>query len=354
MSHYDIAPVNGNPRNSEGAFCPTDGKELLFAYSAFRGDSFFDHACADIKLIRSSDGGITWSAPVLVARPEDYGAMNIMSVSMLRMQNGDIGLFYLVRMDWLDMYAVLQRSSDQGKTWSAPKRCTPRKGYYVLNNDRVVRTSSGRIILPVADHENKRTSDGGVRFAPAKAVFFYSDDDGNTWNEAPAKLSLHYPACRSGLQEPGVIETAPGRLYGWARTDLGRQYEFCSDDNGLHWSQAQPSWFTSPLSPLSMKKLADGRFIAIWNPVPANNIKIVNRATGDRTPLVYAFSEDQGKTWNAPVTIEDETDRGYCYTAIHQIGNHLLLAYCAGSEQDMGGCLNRLRIRLLPLDSASY
>lgn len=85
MSYSDIAPVQGNPRNSEGAFYLTDEKELLFACSAFRGDSFFDHACADIKLIRSSDGGITWSASSLVSRPEDYGAMNIMSVSILRM-----------------------------------------------------------------------------------------------------------------------------------------------------------------------------------------------------------------------------------------------------------------------------
>lgn len=351
MCYCDIAPVTGNPRNSEGAFCLAGENELLFAYSAFRGDSFFDHACADIRLTRSRDGGRTWSDPVLVARPEDYGAMNIMSVSLLPMENGDIGLFHLVRMDWLDMYVVLQRSSDQGRTWSAPKRCTPRKGYYVMNNDRVFRASSGRIILPVAEHENKMDSGGGLRFAPGKAVFFYSDDDGDTWYEAPDKLTLDFPACRSGLQEPGVIETAPGRLYGWARTDLGRQYEFFSDDNGLHWSRVQPSWFTSPLSPLSMKKLADGRFFAIWNPVPANNIKIVDRATGDRTPLVYAFSSDQGKTWGTPAVLEDEPDRGYCYTAIFQLGGQLLLGYCAGSEKDMGGCLNRLRIRRLPLGS---
>lgn len=351
MSYYDIVPVRGNPRNSEGAFFLTDEKELLFIYSGFHGDSFFDHAYADIMLIRSRDGGKSWSEPETVARAADYHAMNVMSVSLLPMNNGDIGLFYLVRMDWLDMPIILQRSHDGGKTWSEPVRCSTRKSYYVINNDRAVRTSSGRIILPAADHENRIAEDGGVRFAPAKAVFFLSDDDGLTWKEADAKITLDYPVCHSGLQEPGVIETAPGRLYGWARTDLGRQYEFTSEDDGLHWTQAFPSRFTSPLSPLSMKRLRDGRFAALWNPVPHCNITVVNRATGNRTPLVCAFSDDQGKTWGDPQVIEDDPDSGYCYTAIFPMEDQLLLAYCAGSEQDMGGCLNRLRIRRLPLPS---
>lgn len=352
MSCWDLVPGADNPRNSEGAFLPAGDQTLLFAYSAFRGDSCADHACAEIRLIRSSDGGRTWSRPVSVDRPEAYGAMNLMSVSLLRMKNGDIGLFYLVRMDWLDMYVVLRRSGDQGKTWSAPLRCTRRKGYYVINNDRVFRTSSGRIILPVAEHENRVDEGGRLYFAPAKAVFFWSDDDGQTWREAPEKLSLDLPACRSGLQEPGVIETAPGCLYGWARTDLGRQYAFTSAADGVHWTPAQPSRFTSPLSPLSMKALADGRFVAVWNPVPANNLQPVNRLTGNRTPLVCAVSPDRGQTWSDPVILEDDSSRGYCYTAILQLEDRLLLAYCAGGEED-GGCLNRLRIRSLPLDSVS-
>lgn len=351
MACYDLAPVNGNPRNSEGSFCLTKDQEILFAYSAFHGDSFFDYAHADIMLMRSRDGGNTWSSPETVALAADYSAMNIMSVSLLPMQNGDIGLFYLVRMDWLDMYIVLQRSSDGGKTWSAPFRCSTRKGYYVMNNDRATRTSSGRIILPVAEHKNQIAPDGGVRFAPAQAIFFLSDDDGRTWKEAESTLTLDYPSCHSGLQEPGVIETAPGHLYGWARTDLGRQYEFYSEDEGLHWSPAQPSWFTSPLSPLSMKRLSDGRFVALWNPVPHCNVTKLNRATGNRTPLVCAFSANQGKTWSDPQVVEDDPDAGYCYTAILEQPGQLLLAYCAGREEDMGGCLNRLRIRSLLLAS---
>ena len=345
----DIAPKQGNPRNSEGAFYQTADGECIFVYSAFRGDSARDYTYADIMTIRSGDSGETWSAPKLVSSAEDYHAMNVMSVSLLHMENGDIGLFYLVRMNWVDMYIVLQRSSDQGKTWSTPTKCSTRKGYYVLNNDRVVRTSSGRIILPVAEHKNTVDEDGNVKFAPANTIFFFSDDDGISWREADTNLTLSIPASHSGLQEPGIVELQPGHLYGWARTDLGRQYEFFSDDDGDHWSEAVPSRFTSPLSPLSMKKLSTGELVAVWNPIPPNNISVENRATGNRTPLVCSISADYGKTWSTPMIIENDSDCGYCYTSIWEMGNCLLLAYCAGSEKDLGSCLNRLRIRKLAI-----
>ena len=350
MYTMDIAPKKGNPRNSEGAFFQISSDSLLFVYSAFRGDSARDYTDADIMAIRSNDGGQTWLKPVLVTSASEYHAMNVMSVSLLSMENGDIGLFYLVRISWTDMYIVLQRSSDQGKTWSAPTKCSPRKGYYVMNNDRVVRTASGRIILPVAEHDNKIDGNGKVLFAPAQTIFFYSDDDGVSWHEAPTKLTLNVPVSHAGLQEPGVIEAEPGQLYGWARTDIGRQYEFWSYDNGIHWSEAVPSRFTSPLSPLSMKKLHHGEWMAIWNPIPPNNLTKENYATGDRSPLACAISTDQGKNWSEPILIEDDPDCGYCYTAIWEMDDCILLAYCAGSEEDFGSCLNRLRIRRLSIN----
>ena len=353
MSYIDFPVMNGNPRNSEGSFLNLPENELIFAYTAFQGERARDFTSANIHLIRSVDGGVTWSTPKTIVAADDYHAMNVMSVSLLHMQNGDIGLIYLVRMDWQNMYIVLQRSSDFGITWKTPITCSTRNGYFVINNDRATRLASGRIIIPAAEHKNQYDVAGKVLFAPAVTTFFYSDDDGETWLEAQDILSLDFKICRSGLQEPGIVELSPGHLYGWARTDLGRQYEFISHDNGVHRSQPTPSRFTSPLSPLSMKRLGDDRLIAIWNPIPHNNISIENKATGDRTPLVYAFSQDDGETWSTPVAIEDEPDHGYCYTAILPLDHSVLLAYCAGSAQDLGSCLNKLRIRLLTLEQTN-
>lgn len=349
MTIMNFSIGNGNPRNSEGAFLQLNWNDILFAYTSFVGEKARDYTKANIKTVRSHDGGLTWKDPEDAVQADDYSAMNVMSVSLLQLQNGDIGMIYLIRMSWLDMHIVLQRSKDNGKTWNSPVQCSTRDGYFVINNDRVIRLSSGRIIIPAAEHKNNIRADGSVAFGPAETTFFYSDDDGISWKESKTILSLNIPSCHSGLQEPGVIETQPGQLYGWARTDLGRQYEFISEDNGLHWSQPVPSRFTSPLSPMSMKRLIDGRIMAIWNPVPLNNIMEENKATGNRTPLVYALSKDNGLSWSAPVIIEDDPDHGYCYTAMLPMADSILLAYCAGSRETLGSCLNLLRIRRIPI-----
>ncbi len=343
--YLDFPPTKGNPRNSEGGFLQPDEKTILFAYSRYSGECAHDYATADIALMRSRDGGKSWEDAGFITRCADLGAMNVMSVSLLRMGNGDIAVFYLVRISWEEMYCVLRRSADGGASWSAPVRCMPRKGYFVINNDRVTRLSSGRILIPAAEHPNWFDSQGNLHFMPSDAVFFYSDDDGVTWKESGARVSVDAPVCASGLQEPGVVELKDGTLWGWGRTDLGRQAEFRSQDGGLTWTRAQPSRFTSPCSPLSMNRLTDGRLMAVWNPVPHHNITVLNRATGNRTPLVYALSGDDGKTWSDAAVIEDDPDSGYCYTAILPLGGDVLLAYCAGSAADFDSCLSRLRIR---------
>ena len=50
-----------------------------------------------------------------------------------------------------------------------------------------------------------------------------------------------------------------------------------------------------------------------------------------------------------PLVLEDDPDSGYCYTTIYEAGDAVLLAYCAGNVQRDVACLNRLRIRRLPL-----
>ena len=40
--------------------------------------------------------------------------------------------------------------------WSKAVRCIPAPGYFVLNNDRVVQLSTGRLVLPAAFHRNPK------------------------------------------------------------------------------------------------------------------------------------------------------------------------------------------------------
>lgn len=348
----DLRPGEGNPRNSEGAFLDMHDGRVMFAYSRFIGDSAHDDAKACIAVRYSDDAGESWTGDTIIAQPEDHDALNIMSVSLLRMNNGDIGLFYLLRYGWHDMRLHLRRSSDEGGTWSNPVCCVTGMGYYVTNNDRVVRLSSGRLVVPAGLHRMKTNDKSAWAGFDGRAItfFFLSDDDGATWREARNFVSIGVPHSKSDMQEPGVLELASGTLWGWARTDLGCQYETFSHDGGESWSQPVPSAFTSPCSPLSMKRNPNnGDLLAVWNPIPVYNTRLLEKHSWGRTPLIGAISQDDGKTWGGHFAIEREEDgNGCCYVTIHFTGNAVLLAYCAGEAED-GICLSRLKIRKIAL-----
>jgi len=340
-----------NLRNSEGAFLTLEDGTILFAYSKFKGEFQEDWAFSDISIVSSKDGGKTFQEERVILTCEEEDAVNIMSLSFLKMKNGDIGLFYLVRTTYTLLQMFLRRSSDGGKTFGERILCTPQEGFFVVNNDRVLRLKSGRILIPAASARTgwEKQKDSGNLFFDSRSevIFFCSDDDGYSWRCMEDKCSMASVSwCTSGLQEPGVIELSPGVLWGWARTDLGRQYEMFSINNGENWTACQPSRFTGPNSPLCMKRDENGDIYAVWNPIPEYNGRKRHPSifTGGRTPLVLSISRDNGKTFSACRILEEDEDRGFCYCAIHFTPEAVLLAYCAGGSED-GSCLARTRIR---------
>ena len=86
-----LAPTEANPRNSEGDFIILDNGDILFIYTHFSGGSG-DGDTAWLASRRSSDGGATWTQTDEVVL-ENEGQRNIMSVSLLRLQDGSIALF---------------------------------------------------------------------------------------------------------------------------------------------------------------------------------------------------------------------------------------------------------------------
>jgi hypothetical protein len=138
----------------------------------------------------------------------------------------------------------------------------------------------------------------------------------------------------------------------WMRTDVGCQYESYSIDGGLTWTMPSPSRFTSPDSPLSMKRIPEsGKLLAVWNPIPNYNGREFIYEYGGRTPLVLAVSADDGKSWNDYKIIEDDPDAGFCYTAIHFTNDsHVLLKYCSGGKKDnLASCLHKLTVVKIPV-----
>jgi hypothetical protein len=342
----NLEPTKELPRNSEGAFLTLKDGRVMFAYTQFYGGAR-DESPARLVAIHSPDQGRTWSAKPEILL-ENRGAANVMSVSLLRLQNGSIALFYLLKNSWIDCRPCVQFSTDEARTWSEPRLMTTAPGYFVMNNDRVIQLRSGRLIAPLASHRTRGTDPHSSRSFDSRAiaVWLLSDDSGQTWREADTWVALPAVPTRTGLQEPGVVEIADGSLLTWFRTDQGTQFTSRSTDAGRTWSLPEKSDLLSPTSPASIKRRpGSDDLIALWND-HSGQFPLVK---GKRTPLVLGLSRDGGRTWPQRQLLEGDPDGWYCYTAMHFTGDALLLAYCAGDSK-IGG-LNRLRIRRVPLST---
>ena len=352
----DLAPGPGNPRNSEGAFLALKDGKIAFIWSRYLGTSADDHAYAEIAMTEWD--GTSFSEPRILAQPEpDTDETNCMSVSAARMENGDAAVFYLVKHRGVSSEYVMRRSADDFQTLGDPVRVVSPlyPGYYVVNNDRVVKDRAGRWLVPAAWHPSTMGYHGQPDHLDgrAKAFVCVSDDDGRTWRQVSDFLSLPGGAhSGSGLQEPGLSVLPDGSLYGYYRTDLGRHYESFSLDGGVTWTDPRPSPFTGPCSPLLIKQNpCSGVYLAVWNPIPEVPCRWLGTKrpfiwTGGRTPLVAALSDD-GLHFGEPYIIFERDPRGgFCYPALHFTGpNSFLLSYCAGSETTGDeSCLVRTRI----------
>jgi sialidase-1 len=317
-----LSPGDNNPRNSEGDFITLKGGRILFVYSHYTGKSTSDHAPAYLAGRYSDDKGKTWTQEdqLIVDRE---GEMNVMSVSLLRLQNGNIAMFYLKKNSETDCIPLMRISSDEAKTWSAPQPCiSDKKGYFVLNNNRVIQLKNGRLLLAVAMH----TSLDGKWQNKATLYSYSSDDSGKTWQSSAA-----IPNTTATItQEPGLVELKDGRIMMLIRTNSGVQQLSYSRDKGATWSHIEPSQINSPVSPASIARIpSTGDLLLVWN---NNSVKEQGWHGGKRTPLTIAISKDDGQTWQHIKNIENDPDGWYCYTAIHFTNKEVLLAYCAGSQ----------------------
>lgn len=340
----DLEPSPQHPRLSEGAFVTLKSGTIIFIFTRFCGGAA-DHSPADLVRIDSNDGGRTWN-PEQRLVVENPGAGNVMSVSLLRLRSGRIALFYLVKHNLLDCRPVVRFSDDEAQTWSDPIAVTTAPGYFVLNNDRVIQLESGRLIVPLALHRSRGNDPNSYKQWDSRgiAVWCLSDDDGKTWREADDWWALPVRST-TGLQEPGVVEIASGRLFSWARTDQGAQFGCTSNDGGVHWTPPEGTELASPVSPASIKRLpGSNELLALYN----DHSGKFEFPKGKRTPLVAALSADGGKTWPRRRLLETDAEGWFCYTAIHFTDDAVLLAYCAGDPKV--GRLNRTRIRRVSLE----
>jgi hypothetical protein len=365
-----------NPRNGEGTFARLNDGRIVAAYTHYYGDDWHDHAIARICAVYSSDEGETWSEPTVLLE-KDPEAQNIMSPSLIRLANGDLGMIYLRKFVMPDTgitcMPVFVSSSDEGKSWSEPIHCQIPDGYYCVINDGVTVLRNGRILVPASyygiryDAFHTCTLDLGPRKGGVVYIA-YSDDNGKTWDFLTKPIRAPYED-RIGLAEPGIYEYENSELWVYCRTAYGHQYQSFSKDNGINWSTPAPNFcFTSPDAPMRVKKVGEYT-VAAFNPFGFNCINPNTEEWGSpkRTPLLLAVSKDDGRSFDTtgktPANgvmksfmenlyyIEDDRSDSYCYPAIIGTKDGLLVSYY--HSNGTGICLNSMKIVKIKFDELS-
>jgi hypothetical protein len=212
---------------------------------------------------RSTDGGRSWGAPQLLQQgTKEY---SLLSHAVRQSASGAV-LHIFVRYSGYDYETgtpekslcevFVQRSSDNGKTWSRAEKLVTGERYHgdILSMEQL---RDGRIVYPFCFLTNVKS-----QFAVSA---MYSDDDGKTWKRSPSVLRTGGGGFESGASEPTLTELPDGKLWMLIRAQTGFLWESFSTDRGQTWSPAQPSALPSSNAPATALRLKNGEIAIAWN-----------------------------------------------------------------------------------------
>ena len=209
-------------------------------------------------MLRSSDGGPTWSARYAVPGYSPHGPTEL----------ADGRLFYAAA-DGKKAGAYL--SDDDGLTWKLIADLPVRAGEM-----HAVQAADGALIVHVRDKQ--ATSKGRVQNT-AQTV---STDGGRTWS-APRPVADGYPSHLLRLHDQTLLMT-----YGWRQSPYGIRGKI-SRDHGRSWSNEfilYRDGANADLGYPSTVQLADGSLLSVWYEVlPTSRQAVLRQAKWTLTPL---------------------------------------------------------------------
>jgi predicted neuraminidase len=240
----------------------------------------------DVGIWVSRHDGTQWSTPVEVANgvQPDGTRHPCWNPVLFQPTNGPLALFYKVGPSPSAWWGLVRTSTDRGRTWSA-----------------AIRLPDG-ILGPIRAKP--------VELAPATLLAGSSTEHAG-WVVHIERFSGNWDAetlasprawqktgplndpKEFGAIQPTILVHSPSRLQILCRSQQKVITEAWSDDSGRTWSRMTATPLPNPSAGIDALRLADGRFLLVYNPTP----------TG-REKLEIALSAD-GKAWHQAVGLED-------------------------------------------------
>jgi sialidase-1 len=264
--------------------------------------------------IKSPDQGKTWEQPfTLVTKPQSPAKGNIACPGFLRLPNGELFMTYCHTTHPTTPYyanAYYRRSTDEGKTWTDQYCFTPQPGYVLVQNDRMLILSTGRILAPAEYKLHKPSTEDHAGYV---GMSFFSDDGGYSWQASKNVVDMQ----PIEVQEAHAVELKDGRVMMFARTYSGHPIRAFSDDGGVTWSKGEEiKELKMPYAGQpSVKRIpATGDLLFVWNSEQSTDKE--KPSVRRRCALTTAISQDEGKTFIHQRYIARDPDDDYGYQAI--------------------------------------
>ncbi|HRH96412.1 MAG TPA: sialidase family protein [Prosthecobacter sp.] len=330
MDKQDLFTVGDNVDYSlyhiPGIVVTTKGTVLAWCEARKRAAGVSDWDDIRILLRRSTDEGVTWSAPKSIANVEGPKQKNPFALKMKNVDPNDVtynnpvliadkdGTVHMLFC--LEYERVFyQRSEDDGLSWSKPSEITAAfeafKKYYdwkvlATGPNHSIQLKTGRLVVPVW----LSTGTGGNAHRPSVTATIYSDDRGKTWNAG----EIAVPCTEEWINpnETVAIELNDGRVMLNVRSEskAHRRLVTTSLDGATNWST--PKFDDALLEPICMGGIVrynhDGQSLILFSN-PHNLDKEKGKAepgkNRDRKNVSVKLSRDEGQTWPVNKLLED-------------------------------------------------
>jgi sialidase-1 len=265
-------------------------KGTLLAFCEGRRNSASDTGDIDVLLRRSFDNGKSWQPVQTIADMGEDTVGNPTAVverktgAILLLMTSNPGRVTESQTGPRDRTVWITRSTDDGKTWSAPSEITaqvklPGWTWYATGPGNGIQLRSGRLVIP-CDHN---TADGR-RFSHV----IYSDDRGATWKIGGI--------AEEKTNESTIVELKNGELLFNMRSYHGRNRRAVqrSKDGGLTWSPLELD--QNLIEPVCHASMING---------PKGQVLFSNPAATTRTRMTVRMSGDDGRTWPVDQVIHE-------------------------------------------------